>query len=96
MRIDFLGKRRVSDRWQAPFVWRTNLDENGLRSSAPAPTKGTPPFRKEMPEAFCRGGLGFTHDCGPRGRVPGRKISMQTMWPWPHFGQSRSDLPVSN
>lgn len=54
--------RRVPDRCQAPFVWRTHRDENALRWSASALTKGRPPFRKEMPEAFCRGELEFIHD----------------------------------
>ena len=31
---------------------------------------------------------------GPRGKVPGRKDSMRTIWPRPQCGQSRSDTPV--
>ncbi len=55
--------RRVSDRSQAPFVWRTNLNENALWWSAPAPIKRRPPFRKEMPEAFSSDDvLEFIHD----------------------------------
>ena len=39
-----------------------SLEQSPLRWNATAPTKGRPPFRKEMPEAFCRGELEFIHD----------------------------------
>jgi hypothetical protein len=31
---------------------------------------------------------------GPRGKVPGGKVSMRTICPCPQWGQSRSDTPV--
>jgi hypothetical protein len=55
--------RRVSERCQAPFEGRTRLDKSAVPWSASALAKGRPPFRKDMPEAFCSDGvLEFSHD----------------------------------
>ncbi len=40
-----------------------SLEQSPLRWNATAPTKGRPPFRKEMPEAFSSdGAFKFIHD----------------------------------
>lgn len=60
--MNFLAARRPSDRCEEPFEGRTRLDQSALRWNASVPTKGRPPFPKEMPEAFSRDALKFIHD----------------------------------
>ena len=61
--MNFLAACRMLDRCEEPFEGRTRLDQSALRWIASAPTKGPPPFRKEMPEAFSSDGvLEFIHD----------------------------------
>ena len=53
----------MSDRCEEPFEGHISLDQSALRWNASALTKGRPPFRKEMPEAFSSDGvLEFIHD----------------------------------
>lgn len=60
--IGFLAVRWVQGPGQAPFEGRGTLDKGALRWGAPTLTKGIPPFRKEMPEAFSSDALEFLHD----------------------------------
>jgi hypothetical protein len=60
--MNYLAACRMSDRCEEPFEGRTRLYQSALWWSAPAPTKGPPPFRKEMPEAFSSDALEFIHD----------------------------------
>lgn len=61
--MNFLAARRMSDRCEEPFEGRASVDQNALRWNASAPTKGRPPFRKEMSDAFSSDGvLEFIHD----------------------------------
>ncbi len=61
--MNCLAACRMSDRCEEPFEGRTSLDQRALRWNASAPTKGRPPFRKEMSDAFSSDGvLEFIHD----------------------------------
>ncbi len=60
--MNFLAACRMADRCEEPFEGRTRLDQSALRWNASAPTKGRPPFPKEMPEAFGSDALEFIHD----------------------------------
>src|SRR5437899_12977894 len=59
--------------------------------------KGTPVASRKAARSEGDDGQDRVHEGvggGPRGKVPGRKDSMRTIWPRPQCGQSRSDTPV--
>jgi hypothetical protein len=61
--MNFLAACQMSDRWEEPFKGCARFDYRALWWDASAPTKGRPPFRKEMPETFSSDGvLEFKHD----------------------------------
>jgi hypothetical protein len=55
-----------------------------LRGKAHRQAKGSLPFREDLAEAFGQRESVCVHGWtggGPRGMAPGRKVSMQTIWP---------------